>query len=148
MRMIRPANVHARQFPDELIENGGVFAKPPSWEPSNPVRTRSYSDRVDEWESFGEELRKEWLAGRAGEIGDRMRERFVDMERRRSPDRVKRILEAQEATGLSEALSGDEIGKLARVLIAQHQASAENMIIAVALAIAENEPPATTPAQT
>lgn len=84
---------------------------------------------------FDDEFEKEWLAGRSGAIYEELHKRFRDLCKRRTHRRVQELLRAQEQLG-----HGGE-DPLLRVTTANAQAMAENALLAVAIYLAEHEPP-------
>jgi hypothetical protein len=89
----------------------------------------------DPFEQFDAEFEKEWLVGRSDVIYQELHARFRDLTQRRTARRVQDILDAQEAGSF-----GGEDASI-RVSAAQIQTMAENALLAVAVYIANHEPP-------
>jgi RPA family protein len=87
---------------------------------------------VSTGDSDWDALEKEFLVGRAQEIGERIRRRWVYLTQKRSPGRVQETLQAQEAHP-----SAADVDVASRALIANMTASQENLIIALATTLAE-----------
>jgi hypothetical protein len=91
-------------------------------------------------DEFGDYLRGEWLVGRASAMYDEMWKVLSDLSQKRTARRQQEILSSTAAT-LSGSGLNPESEMLLRLVMAHEQAMAENVLLTVAIHLAQHEAP-------